>query len=340
MRASSGEPVRRAAALLDAASTDVAPLLAAYELSLDAFHGPTPSTLIDDAIAIAADLTAYHAVDDDDRDAGLSLFLELDAMVSAIVAAERTGRLPHGTADTLASRLDQALAGMSYRAPHLAQLAENRWLGRRRPGPRGGVWLARRAHGGGAFTSADRRCRQGRDGPRAPHRRRHGDPLARTACRPCATLLQQVAANRHRTARQPARFATASVSVPKQTSLVEDDDFSVFLEESGAELVLRYLAEAYLRRGDASTAMELLLRARTTVSAKVKGFERIVLLSSTPMESRLRQEGSLASVREPALEFGMLLDDWKPDFIRWPRDHDNDDAWIAALEDARSRLPY
>lgn len=106
------------------------------------------------------------------------------------------------------------------------------------------------------------------------------------------------------------------------------------------QLVLRYLAEAYRRRGDASTALDVLVRARTTVSTEAKGFERIVLLSSTPMESRLRQERSLASVRDPALQFGMLLDDWKPEFIRWPRDRDDDDTWIAALEDACSRLPY
>jgi hypothetical protein len=36
----------------------------------------------------------------------------------------------------------------------------------------------------------------------------------------------------------------------------------------------------------------------------------------------------------------MLLDDWKPGFIQWPRDRDDDDAWITALEDAGSRLPY
>lgn len=106
------------------------------------------------------------------------------------------------------------------------------------------------------------------------------------------------------------------------------------------QLVLRYLAEAYRRRGDASTALNVLVRTRTTVSTEAKGFERIVILSSTPMESRLRKERSLTSVREPALEFGMLLDDWKPGFIQWPHDRDNDDAWIAALEDATSRLPY
>ena len=106
------------------------------------------------------------------------------------------------------------------------------------------------------------------------------------------------------------------------------------------QLVLRYLAEAYRRRGDASTALDVLVRARTTVSTEANGFERIVLLSSTPMESRLRQERSLPGLRDPALEFGMLLDDWKPEFIRWSRDRDDDDAWIAALEDACSRLPY
>ena len=106
------------------------------------------------------------------------------------------------------------------------------------------------------------------------------------------------------------------------------------------QLVLRYLAEAYRRRGDASTARDILVHARTTVSTDAKGFIRIVLLSSTPLESRLRHERSMASVRDPALEFGELLDQWKPGFIRWPSDRDDDDAWIAALEDACSRLPY
>ncbi|HEX4417258.1 MAG TPA: hypothetical protein VH165_05125 [Kofleriaceae bacterium] len=106
------------------------------------------------------------------------------------------------------------------------------------------------------------------------------------------------------------------------------------------QLLLRYLAEAYRRRGGASAALDVLVRARTTVSAEAKGFERIVLLSSTPMESRLRQEQSLPDVRDPALEFATLLDNWKPGFIQWPRDRDNNDAWIAALEDAASRLPY
>jgi len=58
--ASAGEPVRRAAALLDEAPADVASLLGAYEASLAAFHGPTPSTLTDDAIAIAADAGAHE----------------------------------------------------------------------------------------------------------------------------------------------------------------------------------------------------------------------------------------------------------------------------------------
>jgi len=48
--------------------------------------------------------------------------------VSTVVAVDRTGRLPPGTADALAVRLERMLAGMSYRAPQLAQLAEDRWL--------------------------------------------------------------------------------------------------------------------------------------------------------------------------------------------------------------------
>lgn len=126
--ASAGEPVRRAAELLEVVPADVASLLASYEAALAAFPGPTPATLLDDAIALASELTTYCAVDDQDGDTALTLLLELDAVVSTVVAAERAGRLSGGTADALAARLEQTLAGVSYRARHLAQLAEDRWL--------------------------------------------------------------------------------------------------------------------------------------------------------------------------------------------------------------------
>ena len=66
--ASTGEPVRRAAQLLDAVPAEVAALLATYETALAAFRGLTPAMLVDDAIATAAELTAYRAVDDQDGD--------------------------------------------------------------------------------------------------------------------------------------------------------------------------------------------------------------------------------------------------------------------------------
>jgi hypothetical protein len=106
------------------------------------------------------------------------------------------------------------------------------------------------------------------------------------------------------------------------------------------QLLLRYLAEAYLRRGDLDVAFELLVRARTTLSDDAKGFERIILLSSTPLESRVRQRRLLPDVREPALDFATLLERWKPAFIGWWSDRDDDDGWLAALEDAVRRLPY
>lgn len=123
-----GEQVRRVAALLETVPADVAALLAVYEAALTAFNGPIPSTLAEDAMGIAADLTAYQASDDEDGDAALSLILQLDAVVSVVVAAERSNRLPHGTTLVLASRLEQALVGVSWRSPNLAQLAEDRWL--------------------------------------------------------------------------------------------------------------------------------------------------------------------------------------------------------------------
>lgn len=175
------------------------------------------------------------------------------------------------------------------------------------------------------------------------HRRGDTDALARAS-----TALASAArmnANTGQAARDKNQRFLAYWQVRIWCAGDQLDDARQFTEALAAgrypgQLVLRYLAEAYRRRGDASTAMELLVRARTTMSAESKGFERIVLLSPTPMESRLRREGSLANVREPAREFGMLLDDWKPEFIRWPRDRDDDDAWISALEDASSRLPY
>jgi hypothetical protein len=106
------------------------------------------------------------------------------------------------------------------------------------------------------------------------------------------------------------------------------------------QLLLRYLATAYERRGDIDAALDVLTRARTTLSPEAKGFERIILLSSTPLESRLRHRRSLPDIREPALEFVTSLEQWKPDFIAWPNDRNDDDAWLTALEDAVSRLPY
>ena len=105
-------------------------------------------------------------------------------------------------------------------------------------------------------------------------------------------------------------------------------------------LLLRYLAEAYRKRGDVDAALELLIRARTTVSSQAKDFVRLVLLSSTPMESRLLLERGLPSVREAAQEFAAALDDWQPGFVDRPAGDEGDDAWIAALEDAVARLPY
>jgi len=57
--ASAGEPVRRTVALLEAVPPNVASLLASYEAALAAFRGPTPATLIDDAMAIASEVTTY-----------------------------------------------------------------------------------------------------------------------------------------------------------------------------------------------------------------------------------------------------------------------------------------
>ena len=126
--ASAGEPVRRAVALLEEIPTDIGTILFDYDVRLAIYRGPIPKTLGGDARAIATDLEVYRGADDQDGDLALSLILELDAVVSTVVVAERTGRLPQGTSDTLATRLEQTLAGVSWRSPVLAQLAEDRWL--------------------------------------------------------------------------------------------------------------------------------------------------------------------------------------------------------------------
>jgi hypothetical protein len=239
--ASAGEPMRRAVALLDAAPADVAPILAAYEAALTAYHGPTPSTLNDDATSVAADLDAYRGADDEDGDAALSLILELDAIVSTTVAAERTGRLPHGTADALAARLEQTLAGMSHRAPHVAQLAEDRWLTVGDDPDRAGTygWLDVLAEAAPSRVRTDAVVKAA-----AKHERRVDEALrilsrARPAEHARSSLgrLPAFAVAPHV---RHAQFATASVAVPNQTPLVEDEDedLSIFLEESGASLHL------------------------------------------------------------------------------------------------------
>ncbi len=126
--ASAGEPVRRAVSLLEEIPADIGTILFDYDVAIYSYRGPVPKTLRNDATAIAADLEAYRGEDDQEGDVALSLILELDAVVSTVVAAERTGRLPQGTSDTLSTRLEQTLAGVSWRSPVLAQLAEDRWL--------------------------------------------------------------------------------------------------------------------------------------------------------------------------------------------------------------------
>lgn len=128
--AEAGEPVRRAAAMLDAVSADTAALLSTYEAAIAAFNGPIPATLVEDASDIALDLSTYRAEDDEDGDDALRLLLELDATVSTLVAAERTGRFPHSSAFALTVRLEYTFAcsGVAWRSPQLAQFAEDRWL--------------------------------------------------------------------------------------------------------------------------------------------------------------------------------------------------------------------
>ena len=236
-------------ALLDAAPTEVAPILAAYEAALAAYHGPIPSTLDDDATAVAADLEAYRGDNDRDGDMALSLILELDAIESTAVAAERAGRLPRGTADALAARLEQTLAGVSYRALHLAQLAEDRWLTVGDDPDLTGAygWLDVLAEAAPSRARTDAIVKTS-----AEHERRIDEALqilsrARPAERARRSLggLPAFAVAQHV---QQARFATANVAVPKQTPLIEDDDLSIFLEEiyAGWHLVVAFVPPLWI----------------------------------------------------------------------------------------------
>lgn len=237
--ASAGEPVRRAVALLDAVPTDLTHWLAVYEAALAAFDGPTPSTLLDDATAIAAELAAYRAADDEDGEAALSLILGLDAVVSSVVAAERAGRLPPGSADALAAQLEQTLAGLSHRAPGLAQLAEDRSLTVGDDPELVGAygWLDVLAEAAPSRVRIDTIVKT------AAERERRIDAAMSILSRPrpadrARRSLGQLPPYAIASRVQQARFATTDVAVPKQTPLFEDDELSIFLEEHGAELHL------------------------------------------------------------------------------------------------------
>jgi hypothetical protein len=230
-----GEPLRRAVALLDAVPVDIAPILAAYETALAAFRGSVPTTLADDAIAVAAELDAYRGADDHDGDAALALILELDAIVATSVAAERTGRLPHGATDAMAARLEQTLAGISYRAPHLAQLAENRWLTVGDDPELVGAYgwldvLAEAAPSRSRIDAVVKSAARVEEGMRILSRARPAERARGSLHRlPPFAVAQHV---------QHAQFATANVAVPKQTPLLDEDDLSIFLVESNAALHL------------------------------------------------------------------------------------------------------
>jgi hypothetical protein len=257
--AAAGEPVRRAVALLGAMPADVDPQLAAYETALTTFRGPIPATLDDDATAVAADLDAYRGADDSDGDAGLSLILELDAIVSTIATAERIGRLAHGTTDTLAARLGQTLAGVSYRAPHLAQLAEDRWLTIGDDPDLVGAyrWLDVLAEAAPSRSRVDAVVKSASRVDEALQILSRARPLERA--RSAMGRLPPFAVARH----VPLTlYATTNVSVPKQTPLVEEPDLNIFLEESIASLLLVVAFAPPLWIDDARAALDNVVLSR------------------------------------------------------------------------------
>lgn len=247
--ASVGEPVRRAVALLNAVPADVASSLATYENALTAFRGPVPSTLENDATAVAAELDAYRGAEDPDGDAALALILELDAIVATTVAAERTGRLPHGTVDAMATRLEQTLAGISHRAPHLAQLAENRWLAVGDDPDLVGAygWLDVLAEAAPSRVRIDAIVKD------SAAREQRVDEALKLLARPrpverLSTSLTVMPPYITAQLVHHARFATAEASVPDQKVLVENEDLSVFIEENrtGTQLVVAFAPPLWL----------------------------------------------------------------------------------------------
>lgn len=249
--ATAGEPLRRSVALADTVSTDVAELVDKYEAALAGFRGDAPTTLVDDAIAIASDVDSYvnRCEEDEDGLEALDLVLELDAIVSTAVAAERTGRLPRGTTDTLAARLEQALAGVSYRSPKLAQIAEDRWLTVGDDPELIGAygWLdvlaeaaPSRARIDGVVKDAASRERRIDQAMEILARRRPGERLSRSVTQlPVSVTAPRV---------QHAHFAATEATVPEQTPLFENEDLSVFLEETrtGLHLVVAFAPPFWL----------------------------------------------------------------------------------------------
>lgn len=247
-----GEPLRRAVALRDTVPADIARTLAAYETALAALPA-VPATLNDDATAVVAELDAYRGADDQDGDAALALILELDGIVSTVVAAERTGRLPHGTADALATRLEQTLAGVSYRAPKLAQLAEDRWLTVGDDPELVGAygWLDVLAEAAPSRSRVDAVVKSAARVDEALQILSRARPAQRA--RGTLGRLPPFAVAQHV---QHARFATANVAVPKQTPLVDEDDLSIFLEESNATLHLAVAFKPPLWIDDARATLD------------------------------------------------------------------------------------
>lgn len=107
-----------------------------------------------------------------------------------------------------------------------------------------------------------------------------------------------------------------------------------------AHLLPRFVAESLVCADRKDEALELLERTRLAISPHAAGFERMVLLSASALEAELRMERGERAFRDVVVEFVKGLEEWRPGFIEWPSDPADDRAWIGAVRDAVSRLPY
>lgn len=229
-----GETLRRALALAGADDAGH-PMLAAYDAALGAYAGSVPSSLADDATAVAMELIAYAERAPDEREAceALAMILELEAIMSAVVAAERSGRMPAGTAAELGLRVESKLVGVSDRSVAISQQAEDRWLttGYDPDLPEAFDWMDTLAEAAPSRV----RVRSVAEAAAREHRiAQVMNILARSRPKARVQSLFDVIPPTLLVPRfvPQAHYATTPSAPPKQIVVGENEDLSVFVEET------------------------------------------------------------------------------------------------------------